>query len=256
MTELDPKVFEAAVEIFTAKLGPCFHSVGSIDAKLIAAFKETLDAADLVEREDYNDLKDTLRSRHDLHIRTLDERDKARRLAAENGKMLAALRAALDQIADHAPWGGPDVRDYIKWMQGVARAVLTDTEEAAAQWVRVDDEHVVIEAAVLEPFIKYIKSSDGPVTQFYDYGKSETGPGISADVPDDFVLSKPSPEIHAITLGHFRGLLAAAPQAGETRKLDRVSPETHPSSWNQRSGFKKTTKAGAGEPEGEAGEEG
>ena len=53
-----------------------------------------------------------------------------------------------------------------------------------------------------------------------------------------------------------RALLAAAPQAGETRKLDRVSPETHPSSWNQRSGFKKTTKAGASEPEGEAGEEG
>ena len=231
MTALAAKTLEIAIEAF--ELTPA-------DESLAYALSQAIAATDLVEREDYDDLQDNLRSRHDLHIRTLAGRDEARReaeelrgdrdglkhmydtfrknlekreavvetLAETRGKQIAALREALTDIAEAK-------HTNATLMQKTAEIVLTDTAAAAAQWVRVDDEHVVIEAAALEPFIKYIKSSDGPVTQFYDHGKSETGPGISADVPDDFVLSKPSPEIHAITLGHFRALLAAAPQAGE-----------------------------------------
>ena len=149
---LDAKTIESAVEIFTAKLGPCFHSVGSIDAKLISAFKETLDAADLVERKTLD--ANTLGHMVDEKLFHLEaERDEARReaeelrsdlaysknefelradLAETQGRQLAALRKALEQLRQHTD--GPISGSVAK----LVCDALTDTAEAAAQWVRVD----------------------------------------------------------------------------------------------------------------------
>lgn len=64
--------------------------------------------------------------------KAITQRDEARREAEELGKQIAAMRVALDHIADHPPWGGEDISNYIKWMQKVAIDALTDTAEAAA----------------------------------------------------------------------------------------------------------------------------
>ena len=52
---------------------------------------------------------------------------------------IAALRGALDKIADHAPWGGSDITDYIKWMQKIASDALTATTKAAAGYQKVPE---------------------------------------------------------------------------------------------------------------------
>ena len=44
---------------------------------------------------------------------------------------IAVLREALDNIADHAPWGGPDIREYVKWMQDIASRALSDPDTRA-----------------------------------------------------------------------------------------------------------------------------
>lgn len=43
------------------------------------------------------------------------------------------LREALAKISDHAPWSGPNMGDYIKWIQGVAIEALTPTDNADAE---------------------------------------------------------------------------------------------------------------------------
>ena len=166
MTELDPKPRDA-VEIFTAKLGPCFYSAGSIDAKLIAAFKETLDDADLVERSEldklvpswaliklgeaqkkYEKLRDAkFKDATKVMAPIVLERDEARREAAQYRKAAgewaaqsAALREALEEIsAETLP--RKRFRSFTVMNRGacadIARAVLADTAAAAAQYQRV-----------------------------------------------------------------------------------------------------------------------
>ena len=144
--KLDPKVLESAVEIFSAKLGPCFHSVGSIDAKLIAAFKETLDTADLVPRQDQGlDLV-----RWEMVVK---ERDEARAQVAElthelnqsvarhvvTKTKVAVLWKALGELIEYL-----DEHDWGLVPEGAtsnrARAALTDTAEAAAPTATPDPE--------------------------------------------------------------------------------------------------------------------
>ena len=121
---LNPKALKAAVDALW------HHSPPGSDINLAPAIRAYLDAADLVPFTDGVAVRE--RMSQELELAQIQarqdrrERDKAR-------AQVAALREALDNIADHAPWGGPDITDWIKWMQGVARAALTDTEEAPTE---------------------------------------------------------------------------------------------------------------------------
>ncbi len=44
----------------------------------------------------------------------------------------AKLREALSEIDDHAPWGGDNVDDYIRWMRDVAKQALALSADDSA----------------------------------------------------------------------------------------------------------------------------
>ncbi len=107
-----------------------------------AAIQAYLDAAEVVER--------THKRPTAALQNALDERDEARREAADNGKMIAALRKELEQIASEAEENckrhtEPNIGNF--FMAGIAQRIpeiLTDTAEAARGYQLVDDEHVVM----------------------------------------------------------------------------------------------------------------
>jgi len=149
---LDAKTLETAVEIFTAKLGPCFHSVGSIDAKLIAAFKETLDDADLVPRGQHltDDMNDIVAAGLEIE-RLTNQRDEARKEAETQGRQLAALRDILEALARDG-WLDAITGEQLE----CADAALYDTAAAAAQYRLVDDEHVVMPVEPTNRILHYL----------------------------------------------------------------------------------------------------
>ncbi len=87
-----------------------------------------------------------------------DTVDEYRALADERGRYVAALREALEQLSDFAPWGGTDFAAFTKWVQQTATAAISDTAQAAALYRPVDGEHVVVP---VEPTEKMLKPYDG-----------------------------------------------------------------------------------------------
>ena len=156
MTAIDPKALVAAEKKFDEMTG---HNWNGIMA-MSAAIQAYLDAADLVESSEVEGLQAGLKRASQDWLGATKERDKARREAddylhelvderarADDAfKLQAALRATLLRLVDDF---GPDV-DADGWKDtfskrhvNEARALLTDTAEAAAQWQRVPEGYVV-----------------------------------------------------------------------------------------------------------------
>ena len=117
MNQLDLKALDAAHEACPGTF--------LTDDRIRGVIRAYLDAADLVPRSMLDVAIEGKMLMERQYYSTQTEGDEVR-------AQVAALREALDHIADHPPWGGEDITDYIKWMQKVARAALTDTAEAAA----------------------------------------------------------------------------------------------------------------------------
>ncbi len=192
---LDPKALDAAYEACPGTF--------LTDDRIRGVIQAYLDAADLVPRSRLN--KQQLRG--DENGRMCDklgmERDEARRqvvameaaasasvrhamnLAETRGKQIAALREAglaiikYDDMCRGKIKGLPTVGTASRNMQAF-RAALTDTAAAAAQWVRVDDEHVVMPVEPNDEMLRTLV-----------YGPLST------------------------RIKRYKALLAAAPQAGE-----------------------------------------
>ena len=107
----------------------------TLEAAISEAVQKIFNELELVPQDDLNRW---IRWHNDVR----DERDEARRLAAENGKQIAALRGVLERIEPYLghesgpkdPKGGR----FPTWGQ-IIRAALTDTAKAAAQYQRVPE---------------------------------------------------------------------------------------------------------------------
>ncbi|HDZ37136.1 MAG TPA: hypothetical protein ENH62_02425 [Marinobacter sp.] len=134
--------------------------------------------ADLVPRSELVNLQNALGCHKQELTRTAKERGEARRKLAEmeirtdellvaadakmyqQGAQVAALREALviaemwmmlltDDVID-----GEGKRKNYADATGLVRAALTDTAKAAAQWVLLDDEHVVVSLSAVHGAVK------------------------------------------------------------------------------------------------------
>jgi len=126
------------------------------------------------------------------------------------------LRANVSFIA-HARQDIPALIAYIKALEArkwdvkhtdtmndmVALGIDRDSWKARVEALEA---HQVKLEVVVAPFVKFIESADGLVALSYAQGKGEKHPAIYNGVPDDIVLLRPSPEVYALTLGHFRAL--------------------------------------------------
>ena len=93
-------------------------------------------------------------------IGVIKERDEARREAETQGRQLAALREALEELETSPEWGGDTSADFTaftKWVQGVAGKALTNTTEAAVQWKRVPWCHLIVPDQPTSEWIRRLK---------------------------------------------------------------------------------------------------
>ncbi|MEE8607169.1 MAG: hypothetical protein V3S55_06180 [Nitrospiraceae bacterium] len=128
-----------------------------------SSIRDTIDAADLVPRSELDKLEaetvdlrlhssrlqermETLRDAATDSVCTMmrrrekaeAERDEALSLAETQGQQLAALREVLEALRDLLSFGPLTVEARTSFIAR-ANAGLTDTDAAAAQWVRVDE---------------------------------------------------------------------------------------------------------------------
>lgn len=189
-----------------------------------------IDAANLVERSDYDNLTQRSNDFRDESRRVTLERDEARREAEDykeqweeqcrqrddavvhavnQGKQLAALRGALEFYADPDIVIGRIVDGKIDAQpngNSVARAALTDTAEAAAQWVRVPegwDSFVSLVIHACREAARW-RMKDGSEC-WCNRGEPSHSPGCKA---------------LAAAYSQAQVLLAAAPQAGAPTTLE------------------------------------
>ena len=158
MRELDPKALEAAGEVYLSEQVE-MQVPGQLDwatSELSSAIHAYLDAADLVERVQMDNAVSKAR------MSAIEQRDEARKEAEElkesmkvleyhfdrqaaeaetRGRQLAALWGALEKIAAET-LPRKRFRSFTVMNRGacadIARAALTDTAAAAAQYQRVE----------------------------------------------------------------------------------------------------------------------
>ena len=189
---LDAKALDAAFDAIDAAGAP---------RDIECAIQAYLDAAGLAPRVQMDNAVSKAR------MSAVEERDEARREAddylhelvderarADDAfKQLAALREALDTITRSFWTDGEPGDERVADLQEMAKAALAYAAKAAAQWVRVDDEHVVVP---LEPTnIMASKGSEG-LDAYYHGAKGDPGHYGS---------------IKSV----YRAMIDAAPKAGE-----------------------------------------
>ena len=204
MSELNPKALEAAVYEADSKNTMMMTWKEQI-AAIIQAYN---DEAGLLERRKYDDmvralmhdndearreaeeLKGAYQQADDNLCKEIDARVKSQDEADERGKQLAALREAVELIADLP------VAHITPLRMRNLRTVFADTAKAAALHQPVDDEHVVVSKKALAPFERW--------------ERDHLSGGINW-VPDAYLLSGAMAGPPDLTAGDIRRLCVAAP---------------------------------------------
>ena len=130
--KLDKKALEAAEDALWHNSPP-----GS-EINLAPAIRAYLDDADLVARSD-------LLFQQKLRFDMLQERDEARCHAADNGKMIAALRGALEELLRWHRNDGDDTNEPPSAFIEQARAVLEETAPPSTQEPTVGEDDTPVQ---------------------------------------------------------------------------------------------------------------